>query len=155
MKRLSWLFLISLLSSATFGFTPSAPAAAPSIELAFDSPPSLPSTTLPGIPEIGQNVVCKTVGAAKVCASVSSQYPARYTNVTVYGTLKINGIAQVGKGMKAVWRYKTTTPTCSGITNANGVARCTRYIAGATSGYKVLITITINGYTVTTSFTPQ
>lgn len=61
--------------------------------------------------------------------------------------------------VKFVWHYKTTTPSESRTTNARGVAACTRYISGATAGYRVVITVTATykGVTKTasTSFTPH
>lgn len=103
----------------------------------------------------GQNVACKIIGKAQICASVSNKLPAQYTNVTVYGQLKVNGILQKGKKMTTVWNYKTTTSSCTGLTTATGLANCTRGISRATKGYNVPVNVTINGYTVTTSFTPR
>jgi len=135
MKRLSWLLLAAVLLFQTV------PAAA------------LPGRTA-GAALPGQNVVCKTTGKAQICASVSNRAPAQYTYVTVYGRLRINGVDQVGKIMKTVWHYKTSTPSCQGAIPSSGLASCKRYISRATKGYRVQVVVTINGYTVTTWFTP-
>ena len=79
--------------------------------------------------------------------------------MTVTATIISNGQPVAGAPMTASWFYKTTTSTCSGQTDASGVASCTRYIAGATKGYQVRINVSIvwNGqaYTASTSFTPK
>lgn len=103
----------------------------------------------------GQNVVCKTVGAVRVCASVSNATPARYTNVTVYGTFTLNGVPQANKTMRTTWKFKTTTSYCNAITNSVGLARCTRNISGATKGFRVYVIVNVGGYMVTTWFTPR
>lgn len=103
----------------------------------------------------GQNIVCSTSGTTQLCASVSNKSPTQYSYVTVYGRLLVSGMGQSGKAMKAVWHYKTTTPSCSATTNTSGLASCKRYISRATKGYKVNIVVTINGKSVTTSFTPH
>ena len=103
----------------------------------------------------GQNLVCQTSGKARICASVSNSFPAQYSNVTVYGSLTVNGVAQAGKAMVTAWHYKTTTSQCAGTTNSKGLASCTRSISRATKDYAVRVTITINGYSVATWFTPH
>lgn len=135
MKRLSWVLLAAVL------FFQSIPSVLPSAQAA--------AVILPG-----QNIVCKTTGKAQICASVSNKSPAQNTYVTIYGLLKINNVVQKGKLMKAVWHYKTTTPSCQGLTSSSGMASCKRYISRATKGYRVQVVVTINGYTVTTWFTP-
>ena len=92
-------------------------------------------------------------------ASVSNATPAKYSTVTVYGTLTNNGQGVSGVTMTATWHYKTTTSSCTGTTGSNGTASCSRGIANATSGYTVVIDVSFdwNGqtYTAETSFTPQ
>ncbi|MGA7671916.1 MAG: hypothetical protein WBW04_15920 [Nitrolancea sp.] len=92
-------------------------------------------------------------------ASVSNASPHQKTEVTVTASITNNGQPVAGAPMIASWFYKTTTSSCAGQTDANGVASCTRYIAGATKGYLVRINVAItwNGqtYTATTSFTPK
>jgi hypothetical protein len=136
MKHPSWLFLVAVLFFQTTTFTT----------------PITQTESLAAMP--GQNLVCATSGKAQICASISNKLPAQYSNVTIYGQLKVNGIVQKGKTMSAVWHYKTTTPICSGLTASTGWASCTRFISRATKGYKVRVVVTINGYVVTTSFTP-
>lgn len=135
-KKLSLPLLVTVLFFQTTAFT------MPNVQATVSAMP-------------GKNLVCKTIGVNQICASVSSALPARYTYVTIYGQLKVNGILQKGKAMKAVWHYKTSVPYCSGVTTSLGLASCTRYISGATKAYKVNVDVTIGGYTVTTSFTPQ
>ena len=114
----------------------------------FDS--STPPNPMPG-----ENIQCKTTGQVEICASVSKASPPRYSYVTVYGRLLINGVAQSGKPMSTAWHYKTTTAYCNdGITASDGIASCQRYIAGASAGFQVNVSVSIDGYSVTTSFTP-
>lgn len=120
-----------------------------------DSDPT-PDPTNPPDPIPGENVQCNTYGNAEICASVSDATPSQYSYVTVYGQLVINGSAQAGRPMYTTWHYKTTTPTCDGnVTGSGGIASCQRYISGASIGYQVNINVTIDGYSVTTVFTPQ
>jgi len=98
-------------------------------------------------------------GSILVTAWVSDSAPAQYTTVTVYGkiTLGLVGIANVP--MHTIWQYKTTKPTCDGVSGTDGVASCGRYIGSATKGYRVDITVqfTYDGqqYSAITGFTPQ
>jgi hypothetical protein len=134
-RRLSWFLLAVFL-----------------LVQAIPSAPALGQAATAALP--GQNVVCKTSGKTQICASVSNKAPAQYTYVTVYGSLKVNGVMQKSKTMIAVGHYKTTTPSCQGLTSSTGVGSCKRGISRATKGYRVQVVVTINGYTVTTWFTP-
>ena len=58
-------------------------------------------------------------------ATVSNAIPRQNSTVTVSGTLKSAGTPVAGVPMTATWRYKTTTSTCTGVTNAAGTASCT------------------------------
>lgn len=96
---------------------------------------------------------------SSISASVSDSSPSQYSDVTAYCKAK----DQAGRPLSGVrvtftWHYKTTTPSESSATSSSGVASCTRYISGATEGYRVIITITASyrGVTKTasTSFTP-
>jgi hypothetical protein len=117
--------------------------------------PTQEPTQEPPDPLPGKNEQCSSYGDAEICASVSNAAPKQNTNVTVYGRLIINGWAQPEKQMFTTWNYKTTSPTCNdGITNNDGIASCTRGIGRASIGYTVNIKVTIDGYEVTTSFTP-
>lgn len=109
----------------------------------------------PPPPMSGANVVCNQIGSTQICASVSSGSPSQYSTVTVYGRLLVNGVGQSGQTMSTTWHYKTTTSTCSGSTNASGMAQCSRSIGRATKGYRVNVDVEIGGHTVTTWFTPQ
>lgn len=104
----------------------------------------------------GENIRCHTDGQVELCASVSNANPPRFSSVTVYGRLVVNNQPQVGKSMLTTWYYKTTTSYCdTGITGLGGLASCDRLIGGATTGYQVDIDVMIEGYSVTTSFTPR
>ena len=121
--------------------------------IAFDLPP-VDDEPIPE-PMPGQNEQCNTIGDVLICASVSNASPQQYTDVTVYGRLLKNGVPQSGKPMSTVWNYKSTTPTCNdGVTNTEGISSCTRGISRATIGYTVNIDVSIDSYSVTTSFTP-
>lgn len=118
--------------------------------------PPPPATSTPIPPPSGANVVCQTFGEAQLCGWVSNGTPAQYTELTVYGRLLLNGSPQAGQPMTTTWYFRTTTQSCNtGTTDSNGVAGCTRYIAGATAGYQVNVDVSIGGHTVTTWFTPH
>jgi hypothetical protein len=92
-------------------------------------------------------------------ASVSNPNPTDNSTVTVSGTFKNNGQPVAEVVMNTAWFYKTTTSTCSGVTDATGVASCSRDISRATVGYTVDIEVTFMWnnqlYKTSTSFTPQ
>jgi hypothetical protein len=123
------------------------PTKEPSTEPSTELPP--PSFPMPGV-----NLRCNIQGAVEICASVSIASPKQYSNVTVYGRLTKNGWPESGKQMNTTWNYKNSTPNCIGNTNQNGVAECNRDISKATEGFQVTIDVLIDGYSVTTSFTP-
>ena len=117
-------------------------------------PPLTPTASPPPAPMPGYNVACQQYGTAQICGSVSNPNPARYTTVTVYGRLVVNGVGQANQTMNTTWYYKTTTSSCSGTTGPGGLAECSRYISGATAGYQVNVGTTVAGYGATTWFTP-
>lgn len=94
-----------------------------------------------------------------VTAWVSNSTPAQYTTVTVYAQILVNSVGKAGIPVTFYWYYKTVTRTCTGTTSSKGIAKCSRYISGATRGRSVPITasFTVNGnnYTAQTSFTPK
>ena len=97
---------------------------------------------------------------AGVKASVSDAHPAQYTSVSAHAKCSdASGKGIAGVSVVFTWHYKTTTPSETHVSNASGVATCTRSIARATLGYYVSITIraTYKGITKTasTGFTPQ
>ena len=61
--------------------------------------------------------------------------------------------------MHVVWHYKSSTPSCDGVTGGDGVAVCERSIGGASKGYYVQLDVSITWqgqtYYATTGFTPQ
>jgi len=102
----------------------------------------------------GENLRCNTVGNAQICATISDATPDKYSWLTVRGRLLVGGVPQVNKRMYTTWHFKTTTSYCNdGETNSDGIASCTYYISGASSGYQVNIDVTIDGYSVRTWFT--
>jgi hypothetical protein len=100
-----------------------------------------------------------TSGSDGVHVSVSNRLPAQDSPVTVSARLAVDGQPIANVPMTATWHYKTSTPSCSGMTDANGVASCTRYIGGASFLRRVLINVSFiwNGhlYTGETSFWPR
>jgi len=106
------------------------------------------------VPLPGENLQCNTVGTAQICATISDMTPDKYSWLIVRGRLLINGQPQVGTQMLTTWHFKTVTQPCNtGTTNADGIAYCQYYIAGAVSGYRVNIDVSIGGHSVTTWFT--
>jgi hypothetical protein len=92
-------------------------------------------------------------------AWVSDPEPPRYSTVTVYGRLTDEGQGVDGVPMEAVWHYRTTTATCTAVTDPDGVASCARAIGGATEGYYVRVDVMFayqgQTYSATTGFTPK
>ena len=103
----------------------------------------------------GENVVCEQIGNVQLCGSVSNATPPQYSTVTVYGRYLVNGEGQAGHAMIATWHYRTTSPSCEGLTNPDGMAQCSRSIGRASLDYQVNVDIEIDGYEVTTWFTPE
>jgi hypothetical protein len=104
--------------------------------------------------------ISQPTGRYEVTATVDNPNPAQNSNVTVTGTLTRDGQGVKAATMDTVWHYKTRTVGCSGVTDSNGVASCTRYISGAAKGYTIVIDITLklpDGGTVQaeTRFTPR
>jgi hypothetical protein len=95
----------------------------------------------------------------EVTASVSNDKPAQNSDVTVRGKITVNGVGIGDVPMRAIWRYKSTAPTCDGVSNNDGVASCSRAIGTATKGYKVVVEVTFTyqgkQYKAQTDFTPQ
>jgi len=126
--------------------------------LAFGAPAALPAQAAPLVAPL---VVPEAFTSYTTTATVSNTSPRQNSSVTVSGTLKSAGKLVAGIPMTATWHYKTTTSFCSGVTNAAGVASCTRRISRATKGYPVRVTLVFAPVgraalgTVTTSFTPR
>jgi competence protein ComEC len=125
---------------------PSAPGAGPSTPSAPAQPTASP------VPDA-------TSAACSVTASVSNAAPTRNSTVTVSGTLTCDGAGVAGAPMVATWNYKTTTSSCSGTSNAAGLASCSRSIGSATSDFFVRLDVcfTAGGrqYCGQTGFTPE
>jgi len=79
--------------------------------------------------------------ALTATASVSNAAPAARSNVTVTARLLKGGKPVAGATVTFTWKYKTSKPTCSGMTNAQGYATCTRNIGKPTKGYKVVVAV--------------
>ncbi len=143
-------------SIAPFRVLPSGstPAPAPAPPRPAPTPPPAPA---PAPPRPAPTPVPQ--GRVQTAAAVSNPNPSQNTDVTVYGRFTVDGRPVNGVQMDTVWHYRTTTPGCSGRTGPDGEASCTRYISGATRGYRVIIDVifTYNGqrYTTQTSFTPR
>ena len=73
----------------------------------------------------------------------------------------MNGVGEAGLTMRTQWMYATVTRSCDvdPVTDAAGLAFCTRGIGGATVGRQVNIDVSMlyqgNNYTATTWFVPQ
>lgn len=61
--------------------------------------------------------------------------------------------------MSANWYYKSTSPTCEGISGGDGIASCSRQIGMASKGYAVRVTVRFDYqgkiYSASTEFTPR
>lgn len=108
----------------------------------------------------GKRVTVPKQKAKKVKAWVDESSPDPYTYVTAYAKVK-DPYGKVIKGAKVkfTWHYKTSTPSEIHYTDSSGIATCTRYISGATSGYYVRIDVKASsGGTsarTSTGFTPN
>ena len=139
--------------------TPTAPATTTSIPATTAAPTPPPTSVATGnFPANGCLPAISTSGDT-VQACVSNSSPSQNSNVTVYGRLIVGGKAISGSQMNARWGFKTTTSYCSGTSDGNGIASCTRDISRASHGYTVNINISFsyNGqsYNGSTSFTTQ
>ncbi len=110
-------------------------------------------TPTPGPPTPNPN--CAPGSGYTVGASVSDPTPPQNSTVTIYGTLCLNGVPVVGAALHTVWHYRTTTVTCDGVTDANGVASCSRSIGQASVGYFVRVDVQFAQGQTSTGFTPR
>lgn len=105
------------------------------------------------------NKVCEQNGPVVICAWVSNGSPTRRTEVTVFGEFRVNGIGEQGLTMRTRWHYASIISTCEGVTDAAGLAACTRNIGGATVGRQVDIEVSMvyqgSNHTAITFFVPQ
>ncbi len=138
------LFPIFLALIFVFGLVPAWPTSAA----------SLPFRTVSGS-------LAAPLAAYSATATVSNATPHHNARVTVTGTLKNGKKPVAGATMRMTWFYKSTTSSCTGVTNSNGVASCTRDISRATYGYKVVLSVKFTNAkgtvlaTTSTSFTPR
>ena len=87
---------------------------------------------------------------ATCAASVSNPTPVKNSNVTVSIT---SSVPNAGASVTA--HYKSTNTQKSATTNSTGSASVTYDIGGATSGYTVVVDVTVGGVaSCSTSFTP-
>ena len=108
------------------------------------TPTVTPAPTPQPPPPPGVNIDCQVAGVVQACASISNGSPPRYTNVTAYGRLIINGAPVAGASVHTTWHYRTTTPTEDCTTGNDGIGHCTRNIGGAASGYRVSVDVRIS-----------
>ncbi len=143
--------------------TPTRTASTPTPKPARPTPTAIPPTPtpLPATPTPAPPPPTSVPLAASVVvtASVSNASPTKFDKETVTVTMTNNGQPVANVPVTATWHYKTTSPTCTGTTNANGIAACTRNVGQPTKGYTVRVTISLtwNGqtYVASTSFTPR
>jgi len=107
-------------------------------------------------PIAGGNLQCRQEGNVEICAWISEAEPSQQSILTVYGRYLVDGSGIGSKHMLSAWHFKTGISGCdSGFTGSSGVAHCSRGIGSAEVGYQVNIDVTIEGHTITTSFTPR
>ncbi len=125
---------------------------------AFGAPAALPAQAAPLLAPLTAPAAFTSYTST---ATASTASPRQNSTVTVSGTLQSAGKPVAGIPMTATWRYKTTTSFCTGVTNAAGVASCSRRISRATVGYPVRVTLVFASVgrtalgTAVTSFTPR
>jgi len=79
-------------------------------------------------------------GSAGIKTTMSNYYPKRYTSVTASTVIRDKaGKAVVGLPVTFSWKFKSGTVTYRAYTNSSGVAKVTRYLGGATAGYRVYV----------------
>ncbi len=120
------------------------------------SPPTLPIATVTLSPT-PTSTLAQT--ACIAIASVDDEQPSQNQEVTVLGFLMCNEQPVAGAPMHTAWKFKTTTSSCDGVTDIDGMASCTHMISDATLGYTVTIDVAITWqgqtYADQTAFTPQ
>lgn len=126
----------------------------PTPALAQTAPPdTTPTTPLART----QGCLAATTGT-KAQACVSNSGPGPNSPVTVYGRLVVDGVAIPKITMSSNWSFRSGSVYCSGDSQANGVASCTRQTekAGQAGGYYVYINVSFSyqgkTYTATTGF---
>jgi hypothetical protein len=101
--------------------------------------PSLATQTVVATPVGTDNGLC----TARATMSLPAPPSPNYTQ-TVTGVLTCtNGIAPAGAIMHAVWHERAADKTCDATADATGTASCSRQIGALTSGYKVVIDVTL------------
>jgi len=100
-----------------------------------------------------------TTNESIVQACVNEPTPKQQAKVTVFARLIIDGKAVPGIAMDTTWSYKFLPSGCKGVSEANGVASCTKDIGNATKDFKVVIEVkfTYQGktYNGATDFTTE
>jgi len=118
--------------------------------------PGQPTRTLqPSTTPSGINMACTRTQTSSLCVWLSNPNPVKNSTVEVAGQYLVNGAGQANLTMTTTWHYKSTTSSCTGITDSGGLSSCSRSIGAASSGYTVTIDVTIGSLTATTWFTPQ
>jgi hypothetical protein len=121
--------------------------------------PATPRPAPGPVPSSCPGLAAPTGPGIQVAAAVSNRSPQQRADVTVCGLIVSDGRPMAGVPMLTSWRYRSSTASCNGVSDANGLAACTRSIGGATAGYAVTILVVFivdrREYPATTSFTPQ
>jgi hypothetical protein len=119
------------------------------VEATLTEPPPVPDPVSP----CNINVPAPVEGAQ---AWMTRRFPSQLSDTTVCARLIRDGKVVRGISMEATAHYKTKDTYLGRATvGADGVAHRTFNVGGATSGYTVVVDVTIDGVKTTTSFTPH
>ncbi|HEX8918381.1 MAG TPA: hypothetical protein VF898_07750, partial [Chloroflexota bacterium] len=116
-----------------------------------------PTTAVPGSSGAAA-AICGTGSGVQVTAAVSASSIKRGSVVTVFGCITSDGKPLSGVPMTAFFNYRTAAQSCSGASDATGVASCSESVPAdaPTSPATVSVTFSYNGqrYAAATQFTP-
>lgn len=151
MKRLAWLLLIAIVSFNTAGFAASASLPAqPSTSISIPPAGPDPAPLAASIP--GYNVECHNIGPTRLCTSVSAVRVKPGSFITVYGMMKERGKGVPGQVMTVVW-HASSSASCIGVTDENGLASCSTYVPTTISGaHRVVVWVWLDKFKITTRF---
>jgi len=122
--------------TSTPGWTPE-PTDTPGLTPTFTPAPTLapPAPTPAALPTEPPGPV------VEVTCWVNKPTPPQDSVVTVFCEFVIDGKPRRGVRMDTTWHFKRYETYCSGITDARGIAGCSRWIGWPIKGYKVIIDV--------------